>query len=766
LTASVRSKATFFDENGIFKEQPNWTGGIRDRQDRVVSHELQAVLSRKEARLEHWIFLLLLAYVCSFYVDQIFFLNADLGRHLQNGKEYLENFRLIQTNYYSYTETDKPVINHHWGTGIVFYLIWKAIGFEGLSLVNAFLYSVTFCIFWSISRRLASFKTSLFFALLAIPLVTARTEIRPEVFSYLFAGTITYLILFFRDSRISFRLLAGVILAIQVLWVNLHIFFILGPFLLCISYADFRVNRVGRKGREVLVLMLLSLAACLINPHGWRGALIPLTIINELSYGITEQQPILYFLKRYGYEAIFMLKTGIWNYGAKMDRLFLWLSYVHQLVVALFAGGIVIYAFVRRVQLRELVMPAILALGLGVGSVLAIRAVPLFGFFFLSTGAGIWSMAGQGEVAPHNKWLKKFAMIFVLIWILPGVFWKAHYYSPASDYPSPFGIGLEAGVNESADFFKGNELKGPVFNGFNIGGYLIYHLFPEERVFVDNRSEAYSADFLTDVFDAIQRDEATWRDVDKRYGFNVIYCLKDEGTWMGSFLRRRVDDPEWAVVYNDEHVVILLRNTEQNLDFIKEHETSTEIPGVRRLIAGIRNELGMSLAEQGRYKEAIFYYQESLKLDPNLFEGYKNWAQLEAQMGRYSKAIDLYTKAVSIRPTDAAARSNLGVLLLKEGRHDEAQTQFQGAIEGNPSYVKAFINLGAVYQLQGRLDLAENEYAKALRIDPENVTVHTNLGVLANHLGDKIKARWHLEKAVELDPTAEKALEELQLLEA
>ena len=78
------------------------------------------------------IFILLLAWFCFLMAAKIDLVTADLGRHLQNGKWVVENhFNLseknspIHENFYSYTNQDFPVVNHHWGSGVIFYWIYK-----------------------------------------------------------------------------------------------------------------------------------------------------------------------------------------------------------------------------------------------------------------------------------------------------------------------------------------------------------------------------------------------------------------------------------------------------------------------------------------------------------------------------------------------------------------------------------------------------------------------------------------------------------------
>jgi hypothetical protein len=72
---------------------------------------------------------------------------ADLGRHIRNGEMTVLQHRIINTNYYAYTYPDFRTDCHHWGIGVVFYLIWRAAGFFGLSLFYGGLLLATLALF-------------------------------------------------------------------------------------------------------------------------------------------------------------------------------------------------------------------------------------------------------------------------------------------------------------------------------------------------------------------------------------------------------------------------------------------------------------------------------------------------------------------------------------------------------------------------------------------------------------------------------------------
>src|SRR5205085_4230883 len=59
-----------------------------------------------------------------------------------------------------------------------------------------------------------------------------------------------------------------------------------------------------------------------------------------------------------------------------------------------------------------------------------------------------------------------------------------------------FGLSFDPPPDRAVDFLLKNNLHGPIFNNLTLGNYLIYRLYPRQKVFVDGRPEAYPASFL------------------------------------------------------------------------------------------------------------------------------------------------------------------------------------------------------------------------------------------------------------------------------
>ena len=184
------------------------------------------------------ILILLMVWYGLFFMEKIDLTTADLGRHIKNGEVILNGqFEVLNINFYSYTETDFPFVNHHWGGGVIFYFIWKIFGFVGLSLFYLLLGLSIFYIFFRIAWQEFGFKLSVLLSVVLVPLMAARTEIRPEGFSYFFIALFFWILWSWRRKKLSDKWLFALI-PLSLIWVNLHIYFIFGLAFIGLFWVD------------------------------------------------------------------------------------------------------------------------------------------------------------------------------------------------------------------------------------------------------------------------------------------------------------------------------------------------------------------------------------------------------------------------------------------------------------------------------------------------------------------------------------------------
>lgn len=502
--------------------------------------------------IRHILLIFLFAYMALCYAQKIAFITADLGRHIKNGEVFFQQGGPIFTNHYSYTEPDFPVVTHHWGAGVIYYLIWKRFDFAGLSLFNAALYLSAFFFFFRAAEHLSNFKYALFFSLLSVPLITSRIEIRPEAFSVLFMGAYYYLLCLFRERRITLRRLSVSILLMQLFWVNLHLFFVMGWFLI----GAFLLNSLaGKNDRQTVKQYSLLFAGAviisLVNPFGIRGLIEPLMILREYGYMIAENQTIAFMQHRFPGNPL----------------------YAHYELLFIVAAASFILLLLNKQRDKNRLAEGMIMTAFTVLAWRMIRGIPAFGFFFVPiVSANTWAVTQRMD-RKARAIIRRIAAGTIVV-VIPGIFLFTErdypYYHP---FNRCLGLGLGPGVNRSAEFFKGNNIQGPVFNNYDIGGYLIFHLFPRHKVFVDNRPESYSVSFFKDIYEPMQADERKWEEMDKKYNFNCIYFYRHDITPNAQpFLLRRINDPRWAAVYVDDYTLILVKRNAQNKDLVRRNE--------------------------------------------------------------------------------------------------------------------------------------------------------------------------------------------------
>lgn len=494
-----------------------------------------------------------------FFSHKIIFVTADLGRHIKNGEMFFENHKPISTNFYSYTEPGFKTINHHWGSGVVFYLVQKIFGFKGLSVFFSLISALTILLMFLIAERKSHTYVAFFMFALCVPLIADRIEIRPEMFSMLLLSIYYFLLESYRVGKIAFKVLLFIILFFQLLWVNLHIFFIMGVMLIGIYGINDLINKKENSIKNYSILLVATLFACFLNPFGFEGVLTPLTIFKNYGYMIAENQSVFFMQERFDYT-----------------------QYIHfevLMVAAVLITGVVIF----RSKIKDIIPELLLLIVFGFLGFRAIRGIPIMCLFLVPVFSFfLYKLITIQRAASLNNFNKASLLIgsvICLLFILNSDNGNSNYLSPLGKYKGTNGLGLFEPYQKSAFFYKQLNISGPIFNNYDIGGYLIYHLFPNEKVFVDNRPEAYSVDFFEKIYNPMLEKEAVWIKMDSVYNFNSIFFYRQDQTPFGQpFLIRRVNDRKnWAPIFVDDVAIIFVKRVEKNKTIIDQYELPPEI---------------------------------------------------------------------------------------------------------------------------------------------------------------------------------------------
>lgn len=480
--------------------------------------------------------------------------SADLGRHLVNGRQAVQwlfsggSSQFLHQNTYSYTAPTFAVPNHHWASGMLFWMLYAVTGFTGLSVgYIALVLCGLLAAVW-LAVRAGGVAATLAVLPLCIPLVAYRAEVRPEVFSFVFVPVVALICVRLTQSARRWGWIVALLL-LQVVWVNMHIYFILGPAVVGAFLVDALLRRNTRAAAVLWWCIVGQVAVSALNPNGLWGVWYPFTIFGNYGYRVLENQTV-WFLWRYGIHT-----AAFWVFGV-------------------LAGLTVLAGVVTLVRWRTVpVWTVCLALG-GIGmGLFAVRNLALTAVLVLPLCA--WAVR-EGVEYLHRRWRSQVFPVWLLLGLLTTA--TAFFALYPTEWHVVHGLGVQPGTVGVSAFLRQAHITGPVYNNYDVGGLLIFGGFPEQRVFVDNRPEAYPAGFFSDVYIPMQEDATAFKRVDTQYGFEaVVFNYKDATPWAQTFLRTVLQDVRWVPVYVDQAVLVLIRDTPEHAAVVQRYALPREL---------------------------------------------------------------------------------------------------------------------------------------------------------------------------------------------
>lgn len=625
-----------------------------------------------------WAFVLILLLYGSFLLFKVKLpLADDMARHVVNGELVMQgDFDVLFENVYSYSEPGHPFVNHHWLSGVIFYLLFSVVGWEGLVILKTITYLLTFAIIFKLAMKKADFWLVSLLSIPTIIILIERVSLRPEMFSYLFIAIFTYLLVEFGENPKSNKIYW--LVPIQLLWTNIHIFKTIGIMLVLAFLAeklfmDFKKLKNNPSLNKLAIVSFLVILVTFINPHGVKGVF-------------------------YRYPPDFPIKIAenqnIFQYRQVSSPL-------EDKSVVLFVPAVIFMLISMYIGIKDKRLSLFYLLGgiaTGALGFVILRGLYFFGLFFLIVTAH--SLGGRfeniktsidknfGTYARKIKLVGVFLIFVLLIYLcLPSTVKSI----------SPFiqrGVGLSPRATESAEFFRKNNLHGPIFNDPDSGSYLIYNFFPEEKVFTDNLfADAYSADFFNEYLSMVA-DPESWRRGLERYDFNVIFFYQyNAGENVRKFLYDRIQDPEWALVYSDPFNFIFVRNIPEFQNVIRDHRITPQ-----------------------NISDRLRYLAESLDFDDQVA-----FADTANIIGRTDIGSEAFLKILQRWPEKAKMWMIIGEWELSNDNPKSPMLSamyLEKAISLGQKTAEAYAFLGAAYSKAGQKDKAIEALRKAVDINP------------------------------------------------
>ncbi len=486
--------------------------------------------------------------------------DTDTWWHLKSGQLMWETGRVLRTDPFSHTVAGQPWIDHGWLVQLFLWPVYRALGLSGLALLLAAVVTAAFALVY---RQCAGRPyVAAFVTLLAAVASSVIWAVRPQIISFLLAAIVAYVLDRYKRTG-NVRWLWALPLLVA-LWVNCHggfviAFLLMGCYLVgeVLNRLTFREGvggasslsptgeREGVRGKEphirpLLLAILVSIPAVLINPNTVK--MIP------YAYQTVSIGPLQSFIQEWAAPDFHRLQF----------HPFLWL-----LLLTLAAMGL----SRQRADWTDLALVGLF----GYLGLMAVRNIALFALVaapVLSRHA-VAALDDLAVTVPRLSWLGMFSHTLpparpprrlallnglLLAVVVFGAGLKVSLDLARLRDPAVWGRGLPLAAT---DYLRNHDLPGQMFNTYNWGGYLIWSLYPERRVFVDGRTDLYALNSqVLDDYVTVHWTRPGWQQVLDKYhvGYIITECT-------GLLDEMLAETDKWQPIYRDEVAVIYVRKT-------------------------------------------------------------------------------------------------------------------------------------------------------------------------------------------------------------
>lgn len=160
--------------------------------------------------------------------------------------------------------------------------------------------------------------------------------------------------------------------------------------------------------------------------------------------------------------------------------------------------------------------------------------------------------------------------------------------------------------------------------------------------------------------------------------------------------------------------------------------------------------------------EAVDYYNQAIKRDPNYAEAYVGLANCYSLLREFAampseeafpKALAAARKAIALDDSSAEAHTALAMVTFYWNWDAAgAEREFRRAIELDPSYVVAHHWYATFLMALGRFPEAVEQIDRARQLDPESTAVLADRGLILYHSGQRAQALTLLKQLAESQP--------------
>lgn len=439
------------------------------------------------------------------------FSDPDFYWHLKTGEYIVSNFSVPKVDPFAYTSAGMHWIAHEWLSEVIFHLVDKSFGFLGLKVLVASVFCATFFVLFCFAKKINSNDThALVLTLVFFAPLMPYGSPRPQIFTFLLFAILLFILLDFKYFTQTKYLLA--IPFLMPLWVNLHGAYAVGFTVLLLFtvsewirhlFTEKKNSQTRRDLWRLTICVAISAITGNINPHFFEIWTYPFYLVSlAVSKGVIAE----------------------WR-SPDFHQLF----YKYYLVVIIGFLLSLIYSK-KKPDITELILPVFFICA----GMVSQRHLPLTCFVLL-----FFSAAMYRHIEFPIKWPTSFGKTkstvdvatkeidkSVLGWLNLGLILIVGASMTYMDIGKKHEQGIEKDLPVKAvDYILKNKITGNMLNDYGYGGYLIYRLAPDQKVFIDGRADMYGDLFVRDFLE-IYNGGSQWEEKFDKFSIDYVISSK------------------------------------------------------------------------------------------------------------------------------------------------------------------------------------------------------------------------------------------------
>ncbi len=487
-------------------------------------------------------------------LGRILLRDGGTGWHIRNGQLILETHSITRVDPFSATVSGQPWYAWEWLYDVMVAAIHHALGLNGVVFCTAAIMAATFVlVFHFAMRRGGGLPITLFMLVLSLGASAVHFLARPHVLSWLFT-VIWFEVLdraAFSDEPDKARRIFFLPL-LMLLWANLHGGFLLGFALLAVYLVGGGVQyftcpdrreAIGAWLKRLGLVSVLSFVASFVNPYGYKLHLHIYRYLSDrfLMDHVTEfQSPDFHGVAQQCFVVMLLVTfAALASAGRKPP-----LTHLLVILLAAYSG---LYAS-RNLPVSSMLLTLMVAPLL---SETVAKAT-------VNDEIAHWLRALFSRLHSFGMRMEKLELhlqghVWMIVVFAVGLWACTHGGKIGSSQLINAYFDDKRFPVEAAAVIAQRDIREPIFCPDRWGGYLIYRLYPQTKVLVDDRHDLYGDQFFKNYLKVIFVQQG-WEKILEEEHANWILVEKNSslGTMLGQ-------TPEWKLIHRDGTAVLFHR---------------------------------------------------------------------------------------------------------------------------------------------------------------------------------------------------------------